>query len=184
MLSAMRVMFMMAALGMAGAACTGTAEQDEALTPAGAEDDVVASVRLEGVTSSAALSKAIADAGADTSVALKVETFRFDAAKDPARVIAAIRSKLTHAKLRVDEGAVDAKGVLATLAEYEVTDATHQSAITAAIHAEVGARATTRKLWLRSDDVPSADAEWAEIVLVFVASEKGEAVSLTLHAQQ
>jgi len=184
MLSAMRVMFMMGAIGIAAAACGGTAEQDEAQAPAGAEDEVVASVRLQRATSSSALSKAIADAGADTSVELKVETFRFDAAKDPARVVAAIRGKLTHAKLRVDEGEVDTTGLLATLTEYEVTDAKHRAAIASAIRAEVGEKATTRKLWLRSDDVPGADAEWAEVVLVFVSPETGKAVSLTLHAQQ
>lgn len=178
MTSSMRVLMTMCALGCAAAACSGAETPDSSV----GEEDITASIRLQPAESPADLTEAVAAAADESGVGLKVETFRFEPArgKDPSRVIAALRSKLTHAKLRVDQGTVDAAGLQATLDEYQVTDPGQQSAIAAAIQAAVGETATTRKLWLRSDDVPGADAEWAEVVLLFVSPEKGTAVRLTV----
>lgn len=167
-------------LVLATTAFPGCAAEDAAT--AESEEDVASSVRLEPVATPADLTRAAAGAAAASGLVVEAATFRYDAARtrDPKRAITAVRSRLAHPRLRKDEGAVDDAVLRATLDEYGVTEARDKDALAAALAAAAGEGATTRKLWLRSDDVAGAESEWAEIVLVYVSPARGQVIRLTL----
>ncbi len=166
-----------AVAALASVACSAEPTND-----ASTEDDVTSAARLTPTTSSPELARALADASEASGTILEVATFTYDAArvKDPVKVTSAVRAKLAHARLRQDEGAAGPVVLSATLEEYGVEDASHRDAIAAALRSVVGDSPASRKLWLRSDDVPDAESEWAEVVLVYVVPAKGLAVTLTV----
>lgn len=132
-----------------------------------------------------ALTEALAAASADSGTLLSAETYAVSFSpfgpRDAGAVIARLQAELAYADLRQDEGTVGAGVLAATLEEYGVVDGDQRDAIESALGAAVPAPvATTRKLWLRSDDVPDADAEWAEVVMIFVSVETGTAVKLVI----
>ncbi len=164
---------------LVGAILPACADTDDV---ASSEEDVASSVRLEPIASSVELTRAAEGAAAASGLVVEAATFRYDAARtrDPKRVIAAVRSRLAHPRLRQDEGAIDDAVLRATLDEYGVTENEDKDALASALAAAAGDDAITRKLWLRSDDVANAESEWAEIVLVYVAPSRGQVIRLTL----
>lgn len=150
--------------------------------PASAEDDVTSRVALDPIAVAPELATAAKDAADASGLIVDVAAFRYDAkrTKDPARVISAVRSKLAHPRLRVDEGEITGAVLDATFDEYGITEAPTKAALASAVGAFVGAAPRTKKLWLRSDDVAGADSEWAEVVFVWVSPERGTALRLTL----